>query len=47
MMYKNLEFESQGLLRKVAFNPQTYALSHYAKKKGLLTDDEDFADFIN
>jgi len=47
MMMRNLEGETAALIKKVAFNPEAFTYFAWAKRKGYLDKDNDFADFAN
>jgi hypothetical protein len=47
MMYRTLEGETAALMKKVAFNPEAFTYYSWAKRKGYLGGDKDFADFVN
>lgn len=47
MMFRSLEGETQALMKKVAFNPEAFTYYGWAKRKGFLDKEDDFADFVN
>jgi hypothetical protein len=47
MMFRSLDGTTQALLKKVAFNPEAFTYYGWAKRKGFLAPDRDFADFCN
>lgn len=47
MMMNQLDGTVQALIRKTAFSPTAFSYFQWSKGKGYLTEEEDFADFVN